>query len=174
MRYILLSLSAAALLAACGKDSAPSDAASDAADATEEFLAEAEGPGRDLSAVDVCALVPAEAIATATGGTVDGNVSATEPGFDGKGCRYEVRIAGLRKSPEISLHPPATCDLWRDIQSFPLEDISGIGDRAFWGKRTDQVDLYVKKSGDVCLHVQAHGQDLPQAQAIAEAVLGRL
>lgn len=173
MRYVLLSISAVALLSACGQESTPGDAQPDATEATEEAVAE-EGPGRDLSAVDVCSLVPAEAVAEAAGATVEGPAAATDPGFDGKGCEYQLRIGGLLRSPEISLHPPATCDFWRDVQTFKLEDLSGLGDRAFWGKRTDQTDLYVLVSNDVCVHVQAHGQELPQARAIAEAVLGRL
>lgn len=173
MRYVLLPLWVAALLGGCGQEPGPGDTLPEVPAATGETVAE-QGPGRDLGAVDVCALVPAEAVAAAAGATVEGPAAATDPGYDGKGCEYQLRIGGLRKSPEISLHPPGTCDFWRDMQTFELEDLPGLGDRAFWGKRTDQTDLFVLRSNDVCVHVQAHGQELPQAQAIAEVVLGRL
>ena len=174
MRNILLSLSVLSLLGACGGKETAEDTTAPAASDEPAAAEVEEGPGRDLSAVDVCALIPADAVAGAAGSTPEGAATPTEPGFDGKGCRYEYRVGGLRQSTEVSLHPPGTCNFWRDMQSFKLTDLSGIGDRAFWGQRTGQTDFYVLKSGDVCVHVQARGQELEQAQAIAEAVLGRL
>lgn len=135
----------------------------------------AESAGRDLAAVDVCDLIPADAVAAAVGAESSAAPTATDPGFDGKGCRYEYRPGGgMRHHTEISLHPPAEFDFWRTMQSFKLQDLPGLGDGAYWGKRTGQTDLYVLKSNDVSVHIQARSQELEQAQAIAKAVLERL
>jgi hypothetical protein len=135
-----------------------------------------EGPGRDLSAVNVCELIPPEAVAAAVEAESAGPPEPTDPGFDGKGCRYQYRsgVGGISRYTEISLHPPDDYRFQRSMETFEKTDLPGLGDAAFWGERSGQTDLYVLKQGDVSVHVQARSQQLEQAQAIAAAVLERL
>jgi hypothetical protein len=175
MKTIVVPILLVAGLAACGqKDSSGSDSAAPS-EADASPASEPQGAGRDLASVDVCELIPANAVASAVGGQIDGPAEATDPGFDGKGCRYRYRLAdGRTGATEISLHPPSEFDFWRTTQSFPLTDLDGIGDGAYWGKRTGETNLFVLARGDVTVRIRAISQELEQAQAIAGAVLEHL
>jgi hypothetical protein len=177
MQKVILPLVMFSLFAACGRgDNRQSPAAESAALETASNEEAASGPGRDLSMVNVCELVPADAVAAAVTAQTAGPPEPTDPGFDGKGCRYQYKGGGggITQYTEVSLHPPDDYDFQRSMQSFEKIDLQGLGDAAFWGKRSGQTDLYALKKGDVSLHVQARGQELEQAQAIARTVLDRL
>lgn len=122
----------------------------------------------------MCELVPAKAIAAAVGGEPGDAPVVTDPGFEGKGCRYHYRVGGSGLYTEVSLHPPSDFAFRRNMATFKIADVSSIGDAAFSGERSGQTDLYVLKRGDLSMHVQARGQNLEQAQAVARAVLERL
>lgn len=134
------------------------------------------GPGRDLTALNVCELIPPEIVAAAAKAETAGSPVPTDPGFDGKGCRYQYRsgVGGISSYTEVSLHPPDDYRFQRDMQTFEKTDLPGLGDAAFWGERSGQTDLYVLKQGDVSVHVQVRSQVLEEAQAIAAAVLEHL
>ena len=131
--------------------------------------------GRDLSAVDVCTLVPAEAVATAMGEKSSAAPTNYDPGFEGKGCRYK---SGQRYA-EISLLPPGEFEFKRGMtpkeRVHPLE---GLGDAAYWDDRTDRMDVYVLKGGDATIWVrfQDRGKatQVDEARRLGEAVLASL
>lgn len=175
MKATFLPLVVLATLAACGREGATG---SDTAAQTESEAPEAsdpQGAGRDLASVDVCDLIPEQAVASAVGAQIEGPAEETDPGFDGKACRYQYRLADGRIGvTEISLHPQSEFDFWRTTQSFPLTDLAGVGDSAYWGERTGETNLFVLARGDVTVRIRAVSQELEQAQAIAAAVLEHL
>lgn len=175
MKRIVMLLFPILLAGGCSEREATQPAPAATAESTLSD-SESAGSGRDLSALNVCEAVPADAIAAAVNAQVAGPAEVTDPGFDGKGCRYQYRagVGGNTRYTEVSVHPPQNFDFQRSMQPFKKTDLPGLGDAAFWGSRSGQTDLYALKNGDISLHVQARGQKVEQAQAIARTVLERL
>jgi hypothetical protein len=158
---------------ACGGGGDASEEAPADTGAAGEASQDNETPaGRDLSTMDVCALIPAEAVAKAMGEKPAAAPTGYDPGFEGKGCRYK---SGLRYA-EVSLLPPGEFEFTRGMtpkeRVHPLE---GLGDAAYWEDRTDRMDLYVLESGDVTIWVrfQDRGKatQVDEARRLGEAVL---
>lgn len=131
--------------------------------------------GRDLSTVDVCALVPADAVAAAMGEASSSAPADYDPGFDGKGCRYK---SGMRYA-EVSLLPPDHFEFKRGMTpKEQLHPVEGIGDAAYWQRRSDRMEILVLKDGDATIWVrfQDRGKDTREedARRLAVAVLARL
>lgn len=175
MKATFLPLAVLATLAACGREDATGSDSAPQTESEAPAAVDQQDAGRDLASVDVCDLMPAQAVASAVGAQNEGPAEETDPGFDGKACRYQYRLADGRIGvTEISLHPPSEFDFWRTTQSFPLTDLDGLGDGAYWGKRTGETNLFVLAAGDVTVRIRAMSQELEQARAIATAVLEHL
>ena len=157
----------------CGRGGDGSDEAPADPETAGEVSRESEAPaGRDLSGVDVCALIPAEAVAKAMNEKPAAAPTNYDPGFEGKGCRYK---SGMRYA-EVSLLPP---DHFRFKRSMTpkerLHPVDGLGDGAYWEDRSDRMEVYVLKSGDATIWVrfQDRGKatQVDEARRLGEAVL---
>lgn len=122
----LLSVAAASLIAAACSGEKAGDAGEMASDAApQEMAAETSAPS--LSGIDLCALVPAEKIAAALGGTV-----LKPPGRGDYGqtqsCDYAIDPAGADNNEfvQIYLYPPSA---YSDEDS-SLETATGLGQTA--------------------------------------------
>jgi hypothetical protein len=169
-------LSALALAAGCtGGEASPR---ADAAPPAEEEASLTEEMGRDLATIDVCALVPAVAVAEAAGGTVLAEPTDWDPGLRGKGCRYKTNTKGFIFYTEIGLVPPDDFDFLRETAQVPTHDVRGLADGAWWMDRTDRTELFVLKRGGVMIWVRSQVRDTenaePELRPIAEVVLDRL
>ncbi len=110
-----------------------------------------DGPGRDLSTVNVCELVSAEAIAEAMGGGTVEPAADYDPGFGGKGCRYGTRVSGYTRYAEVTLLPPGEFEAKRQMRSGKYHDLEGLGDAAWWKHRVDRTEVNVLERGVVML-----------------------
>jgi len=154
-----------------GSEEAPADTGT-GGEASEESETTAS---RDLSAVDVCTLIPADAVAQAMDEKPAATPTNYDPGFEGKGCRYRSG----RRYAEVSLLPP---DHFRFRRSMTpkerMQPLDGLGDGAYWEDRTDRMDLYVLKNGDATIWVrfQDRGKatQVGEARRLGEAVLASL
>lgn len=164
------------LAAGCAGGESPSRAET-ALPPAEDAAATAEA-SRDLANVDVCALIPADAVATALGGAVAAEPTGWDPGWEGKGCRYKTRAGSFSIYTEVGLVPPDDYEFLRQAAQVPTHDVSGLGDGAWWMDRTDRADLYVLRRGDVMVWIRSQIWDEKNTErelrAIAEAVLARL
>jgi hypothetical protein len=160
----------------CGGGGDASDEAPADADASGEAAQESPVPaGRDLSSVDVCTLIPAEAVAKGMGEEPAAAPTNYDPGFEGKGCRYRSG----RRYAEISLLPPGEFDFKRRMtpkeRVHPLE---GLGDAAYWEDDVDRMELYVLKTGDATIWIRfqdrANATQVDEARRLGEAVLASL
>jgi hypothetical protein len=157
----------------CGGGGDASDEAPADTGAAGEASQDSETPaGRDLSTVDVCTLIPAEAVATAMGEKPATAPANYDPGFEGKGCRYKSG----RRYAEVSLLPPGEFDFKRGMtpkeRVHPLE---GLGDAAYWEDDVDRMELYVLKSGDATIWIRfqdrGNATQVDEARRLGEAVL---
>jgi hypothetical protein len=143
--------------------------------AEEEPVQSESAAGRDLSAVDVCALVPAEAVAEAMGEKPAGPSSSYDPGFEGKGCRYK---SGQRYA-EVSLLPPDHFRFRRNMTPADrLQELGGLADGAYWEARSDRTDVYLLRAGDATIWIRFQDRGkatrAEDARKLGEAVLATL
>lgn len=162
------------LALACGGEPRQATVA-DARDTGSEPEATA---GRDLSGVDVCRLISAEAVAAAMGSEIADPTAEFDPGFEGKGCRYASRGPGRTRYAEISLHPPADFEFRRKMRTGAFHELAGLGDAAWWEEGGDRVELSMLKRGDTSIWVrfQDSGASPPEVEArrLGEAVLAQV
>jgi hypothetical protein len=160
----------------CGGGGDASDEAPADAGAAGETAEESPVPaGRDLSSVDVCTLIPAEAVAKGMSEEQAAAPTNYDPGFEGKGCRYRSG----RRYAEISLLPPGEFEFKRSMtpkeRVHPLE---GLGDAAYWEDDVDRMELYVLKTGDATIWIRfqdrANATQVDEARRLGEAVLASL
>jgi hypothetical protein len=154
---------------------AAEDAVAGGGTAAEEPPAGETQAGRDLSAADVCALVPAQAVATAMGEQPTAAPVHYDPGFEGTGCRYKSG----RRYAEISLLPPAHFEFMRRMTPKErVHPVSDLGNAAYWEDHTGRMELYVLRSGDATLWIrfQDRGKatQVDEARRLGEAVLASL
>ena len=160
----------------CGGGGGASKAAPADTGAAGEASQESETPaGRDLSTVDVCSLIPAEAVATAMGEKPATAPTNYDPGFEGKGCRYK---SGQRYA-EVSLLPPDHFRFMRNMTPKErLHPLEGLGDGAYWEDRSDRMELYALKNGDATIWIQFQDRgkstQVDEARRLGEAVLASL
>jgi len=163
-------LSTVFALAACGQSPPPLPA-----DAGTESTAAAPAPAsrdRDVTSLDVCALVPVDEVAAALGGspgTLPPNGSAY-PGAESD-CWYRI-ARGSGRMPEtvgVFLYPPEYFPEAEEEGSTPISD---LGDAAFLSPRTDITTVFVLKKGVAT--VDARAGDADHAKKLAELVLAKL
>ena len=160
----------AVLVAACGGTDGRSSAAarSDAGDAASG--AAEYRPPRNLAQVDLCALLPASAIPAGYGQVLEGPRLTRDPA--GKPtCWYVL-------SPNQQLVVELLDAGWYDMQRGVwdpkrVEDVSGVGEKAFWVKLRPPSDPYlVAVAGSVAVKVATRDEKL--ARDVARVVLGKL
>jgi hypothetical protein len=137
-----------------------------------------EAPGRDLSGLDVCQLISAEAVATGMANEAAESTADYDPGFEGKGCRYASRGPGPTRYAEISLHPPADFEFRRQMRTKEAHELAGLGDAAWWEEGSDRTELFILKRGDASIWIRfqesgaAPTED--EARRLGEAVLAQV
>lgn len=161
--HLVLALALVAAGGGGGSSAAPGQEAADAA---------AHLSGRDLGALDVCALVPGDAVAAAFGGTLE---RATGSTYSGSGlatdCSYTVRIGRRTVTALVFFYPPQHFVAMRQGEAV-LEPVTGVGDEAYWSMAGSMHQLTVLKRGDVTLDARATTQR--DARRLAELALSRL
>jgi hypothetical protein len=177
-RSIACLLPLLAALGGCG-DAERQDAAPSEREVSEQpASADPAAKGRDLAALNVCELVPAEVVATAMGGSPAAAPEDHDPGFDGKGCRYSTRAGSRTRYAEVGLLPPDQFEFRRRMRSGESHDLAGLGDAAWWQSRSDRTDVNVLKGGDVALWIRfqenAARTREEEARRLGEAVLAEL
>lgn len=127
--------------------------------------------GRDLSALDVCDLVPGEAVAEVLGGTLAREPSGSVYGSMSTDCSYAVDLGGVPEVVMVFIYPAAYFESLEAgaENGRPLE---GIGDRAFVATLDEFQQVVGLRSGDVVVEVRA--DELEDATRLAELVLSRL
>ena len=134
--------------------------------------------GRDLSALNVCELVAAEAVSKAMNGSPAAPPEHYDPGFDGKGCRYATRAGSRTRHAEVGLLPPAQFEFRRRMRPAKAQDLDGLGDAAWWQARSDRTDVNVLKANDVGLWIgfqeNAVATREDEARRLGEALLAEL
>lgn len=166
-RRALSSLVLTLALSAAGGDGAASAArGQEAADEAARFA------GRDLAALDVCALVPGDAVATALGGTLERATGSTHSGSGlATDCAYTVRVGRRTVVALVFFYPPQHFVAMRQGEVL-LEPVAGVGDEAYWSMAGSMHQLTVLKRGDVTLDARAATQR--DARRLAEVALSRL
>jgi hypothetical protein len=127
--------------------------------------------GRDLSSLDVCALVPGEEVAALFGGTL-GRESRSKiyPGASTE-CSYAIEAGGPTKFVLVFLYPPSHFELFASEEE-ERQEISGLGDRAYAAPIGGNHQVTVLLEGDVT--VDARAATVDEAQQLAELVLTKL
>jgi hypothetical protein len=135
--------------------------------ATAVALAQPTATSRDFERIDVCRLVPGEAVARALGGAL---VEArTQPGR----CAYFVVPAGhapeARRGYVVWVQPPADFEALKEFVEAPTTSVPGLGDDAyaFLDPGDGRFKINVLKRGD--LMFQATGESAAAARRLAEA-----
>jgi len=156
--------------AACGGSQPPPAETPTAAPAAP--AAETAGVTQDVTAIDVCALVPAAEVAAALGGSPSGRPphGNAYPGAESE-CWYEVnRGSGTpRETVGVFLYPP---DAYASAREDGATEIAGLGDGAFLSPRRDIATVVVLKKGVAT--VDARAGDPDHARRLAELVLSKL
>jgi hypothetical protein len=134
--------------------------------------------GRDLSALNVCELVTAEAVAKAMNGAPAAPPEQYDPGFDGKGCRYATRAGSRTRYAEVGLLPPAQFASRQRMRPAASHELAGLGDAAWWQARSDRTDVNVLKANDVGLWIRFQENAVAtreeEARRLGEAILAEL
>jgi hypothetical protein len=127
--------------------------------------------GRDLSGLDVCALVPGEEVAGLLGGTLGGDPrSRVYPGASTE-CSYAIEGEGPTEFVLVFLYPPSHFELFA-TDAEDRQDIDGLGDRAYATTIGGLHQVYVLVEGDVT--VDARAGTIDEARRLAELVLSKL
>jgi hypothetical protein len=131
-------------------------------------------PGRDFATLNVCQLVPGEAIARALGGKL---VEARPvPDKSVPRCRYFVLPAGSdsQRGYVVWMQQPQDFEELKKSISDPITVVSGLGDGAylFRDKGDGRFKIHVLKRGD--LMFEATGDSAESARKVADAVVGQL
>jgi hypothetical protein len=143
---------------------------------------------RDLSALDVCAILPDEVVAQLLGNTIRQPGRRQDYGQVTQGCEYALGRAerGTDEGPFeyvfIYVSPPGrfgtletalATDQGLD-QKVSGEVVSGIGDLAFavYNETEHATTLHVPRKGDLALEIKAN--NLEHTRKLAEAALARL
>lgn len=129
---------------------------------------------RDWTTVNVCQLVPGEAVAQA----VSGKLTETRP-FQDKvisRCTYLITLAATGKPAGyiVWMQPEANFEELKKYTASPLTPVAGLGDGAyiFQDKGDGRFKLRVLKRGD--LMFEATGDSAESARKVADVVAAQL
>lgn len=147
---------------------------------TPETAAPSSSPaassGRSLATLDLCKLVPGDAVTTALGGKLAAPTNGAS-GEGGANCWYTIEPPGATGTVEayiVYAFPPGYFEMMKGVQEGPVEAISGLGDDALLipASSDPMHDLMVLKRGDLTLEIK--GEDRQRLRKLAELVLSRL
>ncbi len=169
-------LSLALLAAACGPapepaEEAPALAPEAPAAAPAAPPAAEERPGRDLTELVVCDLVPGEEVASALGGTLYAEPAPTASGSLWNECAYLVRIdpaQPVARLASVRFYAPEHFEVAKQLAD-SREEVGGLGDEAFAVEEPPLHSLTVLRRDDVAFEVRAE-TSAEDARAIAELV----
>jgi hypothetical protein len=124
---------------------------------------------RDYSKLNVCELIPGEAIARAVGA----KLTQTRPTFDKTWSRCTYFVTDANGKPNgyvVWIHPVEDFEGLQQYIDKPLTAVSGLGDAAYVYQDDDRrFKLSVLKRGDLMFQATA---DTPEsARKVAETVL---
>jgi len=155
---------------------------------TVETPAKAQEKQRDLSALDVCMIMPDQLVAQLLGNTVTQPGRRQDYGQAAQGCEYALGRAerGTGAGPFeyvfIYVNPPGSFGTLEAAlatdqglgQEVSGEAVSGIGDQAFavYNNTEHAATLRVLRQDDVALEIKA--SNLEHTRKLAEATLERL
>ncbi len=129
---------------------------------------------RDYATLNVCEVVPGEAIARALGGTLAEARPFGDKSFSR--CTYFVVPSGtsLRMGYVVYLQPPDDFEGLKQYIEDPITPISGLGDGAyiFHDSGDGRFKINVLKRGDVM--IEATGDSAASARKVADAVVAVL
>jgi hypothetical protein len=134
--------------------------------------------GRNLSGVNVCQMVPGEAVAKAVGGTLAEARPIVAKDSTLPRCVYQVVVpqgaATARRAYVIWAYPPGDFQSLRRYTEGKVSDVPGLGDGAYAFKDPGdgRFKIRVLKSGDVTIEATADTADA--ARRVAEAALASL
>jgi hypothetical protein len=142
----------------------------------DQAAAQGRSHGRDLSGINVCGLVSADALMTGlqarrTGPARDASTSRS------RACQYRYSMGETNYAPEIAFVPLAEYENVRQRnQGKSLHNLRGLGDAAFAIQSPDGIVLYAVKKYDVAVRVMVEGtlddaDDLLHARALARRAL---
>jgi hypothetical protein len=136
--------------------------------------------GRDLKIVDVCRVIPGEAVAAAVGGKLAEVRPFTPKAPTFTRCTYLVDVPGgaqaTRKGYALWFHPPADFEELRKYTEGKVTDIPGLGDGAygFQDPGDGRFKIRVLKRGDVTIEATADTADAARKVAgVAIAALAK-
>lgn len=129
---------------------------------------------RDFAALNVCQLVPGEAVARALGAKfVD---ARPIPDKEVPRCRYFVIPAGstAQRGYVVWMQQPGDFEELKKFITDPITAISGLGDAAymFRDKEDGRFKIHVLKRGD--LMFEATGETAESARKVADAVVAQI
>jgi hypothetical protein len=143
---------------------------------------------RDLSALDVCAILPDKVVAQLLGNTVTQPGRRQDYGQVTQGCEYALGRAerGTGEGPfeyvSIYVNPPGSFGTLESAlatdqglgQDVSGEVVSGIGDQAFavYNATEHATTLHVLREEDLALEIKAN--NLEHTRTLAEAALEQL
>jgi hypothetical protein len=159
-------------LAACGGNPPTPAPAANAGPAPQAPASTTGGEARDVTKIDVCALLPvaevADALLASPGDRPPNGHSY--PGAESE-CWYEVvRSTGRTiETVGVFLYPPES---FAGLQEDGAIEFPGLGDAAFLSPRTDIATVIAVKQGVAT--VDARAADADHARKIAEIVLAKL
>ena len=134
--------------------------------------------GRDLKTIDVCRIVPGEAVAAAVGGKLAEARPFTPKPPTFARCTYMVDVPGAaqaaRKGFALWFYPPADFEELRKYTEGKVTDIPGLGDGAygFQDPGDGRFKIRVLKRGDVAIEASADTADA--ARKVAGVAVARL
>ena len=135
---------------------------------------------RDLGAVDVCRVIPGEAVAAAVGGKLAEARPFTPKPPTFTRCTYLVDVPGpekpVRKGYALWLYPPGDFVELRGFTEGKITDIPGLGDGAYWFQDPGdgRFKIRVLKRGDVTIEATADTADAARKVAgVAVASLAK-
>ena len=131
-------------------------------------------PGRDYATLNVCKLVPGDAIARAFGGKLAEVRPFSDKSFSR--CVYFIVPPGRDKPLGYVLYiqPPKDFEELKKHIAEPLTTLTGLGDDAymFRNKGDGRFKIHVLKRGD--LMFQANADTAESARKVADAVVTQL
>jgi hypothetical protein len=140
-------------------------------------------PGRDLSGLDLCEVLPVGEVAEVTGRRLAG-VASRQDLMESQGCTYGVTVIGGATPGRLSIwvQPPELYEgeeaLLANAQGLgheaSVDPVTGLGDHAFMlaNQTLGTHTLHLLREGDLSLIATA--EDPQQAIAMAQLALARL
>jgi len=159
-------------LTGCDQDSDNAAPAAEGQTAAVQTGAAKSATPRDLSSFDVCAVVPAGAVAEILGSTPDRTSAKATTTTYATDCTYTIdRGEGTKDYAIIYMYPH---EMWAPMIGDNIEKLAGLGDDAYLttGGVGSFDTVHVLAKGDFMLDARAHSPE--QARGLAELALARL